>query len=267
VIWLNDAFSDARIFNAPLSTWDTSSVVSFQNTFRNAASFNQDLSTWSLAKAVSVQAMFQGAQAMNQTLCLPTLRLSTSTTPVTTGPATVLTNNFLCDSPVELDPCCVADPEIVRFTCCQEACNTDCPTSYDNSTQAPTWSTSAPSSLLITSSPTTAPPVASTSVSSIDSGIVTTNGGSEQNKTTGNSSTTTANNSGGDDTEQTHLLLSIIAGSVAAALALALLFTLCVLPRARRILQLDSADSGISMKPSSSTITSGGERGGAVEEP
>lgn len=175
---MNDAFSYATSFQGVgLEEWQTSNVVSFQNTFQYATSFNRDLSEWSLAKVVSIQAMFQGAASMEQSLCWPSLVLSTvdvdeldgtgrdgtAFAPIL-GPVTVLTNSFNCDSPVRFDPCCVSSDAVIEQTCCSLEIETDC------NTFCATPPTSAPTVTTVTLEPT----VESTFQDTMDDDNVTT---------------------------------------------------------------------------------------------
>lgn len=59
-------FSQAFLFNQPLSTWDTSNVQDFSYMFFNARAFNQNISGWNTSAAKNLSAMFYGASIFNQ---------------------------------------------------------------------------------------------------------------------------------------------------------------------------------------------------------
>ena len=65
---LNNAFTNAKKFNANISYWDVSKIVDMNNTFTNASVFNQPLDKWDLSKVKSASGMFLGAKMFNQPL-------------------------------------------------------------------------------------------------------------------------------------------------------------------------------------------------------
>ncbi|CAB9502845.1 (Lipo)protein [Seminavis robusta] len=145
----SDAFSRATNFNEPIQSWNTSSIVSFQNTFRQAVSFNQDLSSWNVASVMTFHNMFQGALSLHQTLCWDTLvtalhkEISIDRS-AALDPFISPLHNLLCDSPVQLDPCCV-DAQIMQDTCCQpKGCSMECKDTANSTVPQSTPPTVAP---------------------------------------------------------------------------------------------------------------------------
>jgi len=56
------------VFNADISSWDTSDVTSMGYMFRSANAFNQDISGWDVSKVTSFSRMFNPATSLNQNL-------------------------------------------------------------------------------------------------------------------------------------------------------------------------------------------------------
>ena len=60
-------FKGASAFNQPLSNWDTSKVISMQETFYGSA-FNQPIGNWNTSNVNNMSGMFQNANTFNQDL-------------------------------------------------------------------------------------------------------------------------------------------------------------------------------------------------------
>jgi surface protein len=61
-------FYDARIFNQPLNSWNTSNVTDMSYMFYGASIFNQPLNSWDTSNVTDMSNMFDGASAFNQPL-------------------------------------------------------------------------------------------------------------------------------------------------------------------------------------------------------
>jgi len=68
VTFMYAMFQGANIFNQPLDSWDTSSVISMGYMFRDATSFNRPLNTWSTGNVTTMTNMLQNASSFNQSL-------------------------------------------------------------------------------------------------------------------------------------------------------------------------------------------------------
>lgn len=62
---LEAAFSNATIFNADLSDWDTSGITNMRGTFTRATAFNGDISTWDTSNVTDMNSMFFMASSFN----------------------------------------------------------------------------------------------------------------------------------------------------------------------------------------------------------
>ena len=68
-VWLTDnMFRDAEKFNADISNWDMSNVISIAGMFAWASSFNQDISTWKTGKVTNMSFLFTHATSFDQPL-------------------------------------------------------------------------------------------------------------------------------------------------------------------------------------------------------
>lgn len=65
-LFMGNSASDPSLFNANISSWDTSSVTTMQDMFRYASSFNQDISMWDTSHVIDMAGMFYGAASFNQ---------------------------------------------------------------------------------------------------------------------------------------------------------------------------------------------------------
>ncbi|MFM6939963.1 MAG: BspA family leucine-rich repeat surface protein, partial [Rhodoluna sp.] len=65
---LDYAFAGARNFNADISSWDVSHVVSLASTFEGASSFNKPLNSWDVSHVEVLRATFYDAAKFNQPL-------------------------------------------------------------------------------------------------------------------------------------------------------------------------------------------------------
>jgi hypothetical protein len=58
-------FFKATVFNRPLNSWNTSSVVDFTSTFEGAKEFHRDLDSWDVSKVKSFHRTFHSAASFN----------------------------------------------------------------------------------------------------------------------------------------------------------------------------------------------------------
>jgi surface protein len=65
---LQNTFRSATLFNQPLSNWNVGNVTNFSAMFESATSFNQPLNNWDVSKATSLSNMFFSATSFNQPL-------------------------------------------------------------------------------------------------------------------------------------------------------------------------------------------------------
>ena len=68
VIDMSHMFSEAKSFNADLSSWDVSNVVYLNHIFYKAENFNGNLSTWDVGKVETMNYMFYNAAKFNQNI-------------------------------------------------------------------------------------------------------------------------------------------------------------------------------------------------------
>lgn len=65
---LASCFFDCINFNSPINTWNTTNVISLNQTFKNATLFNQPLNSWNVSNVRSLYYTFWVARAFNQPL-------------------------------------------------------------------------------------------------------------------------------------------------------------------------------------------------------
>lgn len=65
---MSQMFQGATVFNADISSWNTSNVTNMGYMFRSANAFNQDISGWDVSKVTSFSRMFNPATSFNQNL-------------------------------------------------------------------------------------------------------------------------------------------------------------------------------------------------------
>ncbi|MAO20651.1 MAG: hypothetical protein CMJ25_07855 [Phycisphaerae bacterium] len=58
-------FQNARVFNQPIGSWNTTGNTSLNLTFKNAQSFNQDIGSWDMSSVNTLQEAFNRAYAFN----------------------------------------------------------------------------------------------------------------------------------------------------------------------------------------------------------
>lgn len=63
-------FLDAKAFNKPIGSWNTSNVTDMSHMFAHATSFNQNINSWNTGNVTDMRYMFDDALAFNQPLNL-----------------------------------------------------------------------------------------------------------------------------------------------------------------------------------------------------
>ena len=59
-------FNEARKFNQPIGSWNTSAVTNMQHMFHLAKKFNQSIGSWDTSAVKDMQYMFSSAESFNQ---------------------------------------------------------------------------------------------------------------------------------------------------------------------------------------------------------
>lgn len=70
--------SNYWLFNAPIGSWDVSSVTTMQGTFQYAYVFNQPLDSWDVSSVTNMNYMFSFSYAFDQALCWDTEGMTTT---------------------------------------------------------------------------------------------------------------------------------------------------------------------------------------------
>jgi len=65
---MQEMFYEARVFNQPIGSWNTSAVNNMFGMFSDAVAFNQPIGTWNTAAVNDMTVMFFNATAFNQNI-------------------------------------------------------------------------------------------------------------------------------------------------------------------------------------------------------
>ena len=65
---MNNTFNGATSFNQAINGWNVSAVTSMSNMFNGATSFNQNIGSWHVSNVTNMTSMFAGATAFNQSI-------------------------------------------------------------------------------------------------------------------------------------------------------------------------------------------------------